>query len=275
MTPEAITRTGSKGTPIIAVHSWRGEPENYARLSAKLGDQLIYSLHHPDPDAGDLPRRVDAWVDHHRRLLELTGLEPPYRLAGYSFGGVVVVELARRLLAEGHAVDYVGLIDSTRPRLVPLTTREFIWYHLDAAAAMEDSERLPYLAAKARLLAARTFPRTARLSHRALQAVGLRPPDAPNTTAKPSDPLTVSIHVSYLNYRGDPVPFPVHLYTTAGSTEHAQAPAHRWLPWLHGGYTLTPIAGEHLTIFTDEHVESLAAAMRPHIRAADSSITDR
>jgi amino acid adenylation domain-containing protein len=43
--------------------------------------------------------------------------EPPcevYRLAGYSFGGVVAYEVAQRLLAQGRRVAFVGLLDTRR-----------------------------------------------------------------------------------------------------------------------------------------------------------------
>jgi amino acid adenylation domain-containing protein len=47
--------------------------------------------------------------------------EPPqevYRLAGYSFGGVIAFEVAHRLLASGRKVGFLGLLDSRRWDLV-------------------------------------------------------------------------------------------------------------------------------------------------------------
>jgi amino acid adenylation domain-containing protein len=41
-----------------------------------------------------------------------------YRVAGYSFGGVIAFEVARRLLADGHRVDFLGLLDTRRWDLV-------------------------------------------------------------------------------------------------------------------------------------------------------------
>src|SRR5262249_11929830 len=41
--------------------------------------------------------------------------EGPYYLGGYSFGGVLAFELARELLARGHAVNTIGLLDARRP----------------------------------------------------------------------------------------------------------------------------------------------------------------
>ncbi len=44
--------------------------------------------------------------------LRASGLVPSYRLVGYSFGGIVALELARALDACGVACDFLGLIDS-------------------------------------------------------------------------------------------------------------------------------------------------------------------
>ena len=83
-----------------------------------------------------------------------------------------------------------------------------------------------------------------------------------NPRPKPTDPATVSIHTSYLNYRGDPVPFPVSIYATDGSLERAREPALRWAPWLHAGYDLTNVPGAHYTLFDAGHVDALGAAVR-------------
>lgn len=44
--------------------------------------------------------------------LKASGLAPPYRLVGYSFGGVVALELARALDACSLRCDFLGLVDS-------------------------------------------------------------------------------------------------------------------------------------------------------------------
>lgn len=44
--------------------------------------------------------------------------EGPYRLLGYSFGGLVAYELGRRLHADGEQVAWLGLLDTHAPALV-------------------------------------------------------------------------------------------------------------------------------------------------------------
>jgi amino acid adenylation domain-containing protein len=55
--------------------------------------------------------------------------EPPcasYRVAGYSFGGVIAFEVASRLIAAGQQVDFLGLLDTRR---WDLTTRPMPSFH--------------------------------------------------------------------------------------------------------------------------------------------------
>lgn len=65
----------------------------------------------------DLPVSVEALCDTY--LPQLLELQPrgPYRFIGWSFGGVVALELAQRLTAAGETVDLIAMIDTLVPGL--------------------------------------------------------------------------------------------------------------------------------------------------------------
>ncbi len=267
-------RAGSGGDqPLVAVHTWPQEDEHYEALSRAWGGQPIFSILPPRFDSPDLPRRVDEWVDHVLVVLDRLPVQPPYRLVGWSFGGVVALETARRLSEQGSEVSFVGMIDTTRPKLRPLTTREYVWYHLGEAVDITDERRrIRYLAGRARALLHRRFPRTVRPVHWMLRPI--RPPSQPKPRRvehppRPTDPLRISIHVSYLNYRGDGVGFPVSLYVTAPSVARAGAPSLRWGRWLRSGYEIAMIPGDHYTLFDDDNVGALAEALRRSLAIVD------
>ena len=258
--------------PLIAIHTWRGESKHYDNLATAMrGSSRIVSIPPPAQDADTLPRRVEGWVEHGESALRALSVEPPYRFVGWSFGGVVAVELARRLGAGGADVEFVGMIDTIRPRLLPLSNQEFVWYHLGAAAAIPDpSERIAYLRQKSMFLAYRRFPRMGSVAMAVLTRLGFRRGRPVKHSVRPTDPMQISIHASYLNYRADPVLFPVSLYATAESLKRGHEPVLRWLPWLHGGYELAEIPGEHFTLFEPGHVEVLADAIAASLQRVDT-----
>jgi phthiocerol/phenolphthiocerol synthesis type-I polyketide synthase D len=258
--------------PLVAIHTWPGESKYYDNVATAMGgSSTIVSILPPVPCRDTLPRRVEDWVDHHESALRELSVEPPHRFLGWSFGGVVAVELARRLRAAGTDVDFVGMIDTIRPRLLPLSNREFVWYHLGAAAGMPNpTERMAYLRQKTLFLAHRRFPRVGSAAMRVLERMRFRRDRPVKHSVKPTDPMQISVHTSYLNYRAEPVPFPVSLYATAGSLQRAGEPVLRWLPWLEGGYELADIPGEHFTLFEPGHVEVLAEAIGASLRRVEA-----
>jgi len=260
-------QTGSEVPPLVAVHSWVNEVANYERLSQAMGGQRIYSLLPPDPRSANLPRRMSAWVDHHDAALQALGLEPPYRLVGWSFGGIVAAELARRRYRLGEDIAYVGMIDTLRPRLTPLTTSDYVWYHLTQAAALSEGQRAGYLYRKGRHLLTRRFPRSARLATRVQHAVGRRPAPAPSETRRAHDPLQIAVWAAYLNYQEPALELPAHFYVVGESVERSRGPVLGWLPYLHGGYSLRRIEGDHFTVFDPANVDSVAAAITTDLAA--------
>ncbi|MFN0025707.1 MAG: non-ribosomal peptide synthetase [Acidimicrobiales bacterium] len=65
----------------------------------------------------DLPTSVESLCDTY--LPQLRAVQPcgPYRFLGWSFGGVIALEMAQRLRAQGEDVDLVAMIDTLVPGL--------------------------------------------------------------------------------------------------------------------------------------------------------------
>jgi thioesterase domain-containing protein len=260
--------------PLVALHTWHDEMENYRRLVQLLPNRPIFSVLPPRSDAGPLPRRVDDWVDHVLSVLDELPVDPPYRLIGWSFGGVIAVETARRLRASGTPVAFVGMIDTIRPNLRPLSTKEYVWYHLGEACAIPDERlRFRYLGVKSLQLLNRRFPVAGGVAKKVRgriwpQAVPHEQHATPRD-GRPRDPLEVCIHVSYLNYRGRSVDFPVSLYATVESCAEARAPVLRWCGWLEAGYEFVMIPGDHHSLFASGNVQVLAAALQRSLEIAE------
>ncbi|MEU4834790.1 SDR family NAD(P)-dependent oxidoreductase [Streptosporangium sp. NPDC023615] len=129
--------------PLFLAHPAGGTTGVYAPLAGLLGaGQVVFGLERPaggsagaqafGPGAG-VEERADRYVE------EIRSVQPsgPYRLGGWSFGGVLAFEIARRLGAEN--VELVALIDSGLPDEVPEAERAEIaaGRYADFAAYLE------------------------------------------------------------------------------------------------------------------------------------------
>ncbi|MCL7425500.1 non-ribosomal peptide synthetase [Streptomyces sp. YS415] len=85
----------------------------YAALRAHVPEDVpIHALQAPNLAGGRAVESLDQLVDAH--LAELTRVQPhgPYRLLGWSLGGVIAHALACRLQERGQRVDLLGLLDA-------------------------------------------------------------------------------------------------------------------------------------------------------------------
>ncbi|WP_018501096.1 alpha/beta fold hydrolase [Parafrankia discariae] len=104
--------------PLFCVAGAGGLAINFLGLARLLGsDQRVYGLQAQGMENRALP---DWSVERHarRHLAVLRVIQPagPYYLAGFSFGGLVALEMAHMLAAAGEEVGMLLLLDTTLPR---------------------------------------------------------------------------------------------------------------------------------------------------------------
>ena len=130
--------------------------------------ELARLIRYDGPIYANQPRGLVSGETPHLSVAEMAdyqvavirGAQPhgPYRLAGYSFGGLVAMEVARRLQEAGETVDFLGLIEPTLPeRNWPKFARlgfAFRRFRHHAATLLElpPSEIMPYMASHARTI---------------------------------------------------------------------------------------------------------------------------
>ncbi|MEV4747524.1 SDR family NAD(P)-dependent oxidoreductase [Streptosporangium sp. NPDC049248] len=108
------TEAGER-VPLFLGHPAGGTTGVYSLLAGLLGaEQVVFGLERPadlgvfGPEAG-VEERATRYVEEIRKVCP----SGPYRLGGWSFGGVLAFEIARRLGAEN--VELVAMIDSGLP----------------------------------------------------------------------------------------------------------------------------------------------------------------
>ncbi|HEX5108548.1 MAG TPA: amino acid adenylation domain-containing protein [Vicinamibacterales bacterium] len=100
-------------SPFFWIH---GDWSN-AFLAEFLGpDQPLYGVMHQSLDGRAAAyTRVETLAEHYLRQIRSVQANGPYLLGGYSFGGTVAFEVARRLAQEGEKVSLLAMLDSLFP----------------------------------------------------------------------------------------------------------------------------------------------------------------
>jgi len=265
--------------PVVFFHTYDHEDLNLRALAEYLGpEQPLYGLEPPPSVAGAMPEVTEDWIAFHRPLLDSLPIGPPYWLAGFSYGGVVALEVARQLQDQGTEVAWLGLVDSMRPRLNPPGVRKYLRYHLREIRGLSDNGyRLRYLRKMQKGGTHRTKIRIKIKMYRVLAALHLveaRPRTLGD--AKGMTPLKRSVIRSYLTYEATPYEHPVALFSGAGSRETALGDVNlRWIGYLTGPLEVTELEGEHLELFSPENIHSVGGALRASLaRCREATAAD-
>ncbi|MBA2672061.1 non-ribosomal peptide synthetase [Ramlibacter sp.] len=103
--------------PLFLVHGAGGDILNFAHLADALGSRFrVYGIRSPEaagtgPDSDSLSGLAALYAEHIMRMEQ-----GPVALVGWSMGGLLALQVAHRLEAQGLSVALVGLVDTHPPR---------------------------------------------------------------------------------------------------------------------------------------------------------------
>ncbi|PRG57035.1 amino acid adenylation domain-containing protein [Burkholderia gladioli] len=101
--------------PLFLTHTLQGYSWYFEHLAAHIDASIpVYGL--PPLALGETqPRTLEAIAA--RFVAMMRGIQPegPYRVAGWSFGGLIAYEIATQLLAQGQEIEFLGVFDTTLP----------------------------------------------------------------------------------------------------------------------------------------------------------------
>jgi thioesterase domain-containing protein len=261
-----LLQAAGEGRPLFIFPGINGEPLTYTDLASRLGNERpVYAFHHIGMRNECEPvRRVGRLAQLY--AAELRGVQPrgPYLLFGYSFGGVLAIEVARELLTHGERVGLVAMADCPAPGYPkpahPVVRAKL---HLQNLLQLSMPERIDYL--KDRL--GNGFARIQRM-------VGVKPV-AENTDTTPPhiQRVNAGLYEAYENYAPAPLSVDV-LFLTADTPPDWPAtvfddPLMGWGPVLRGRISQCGIPGAHLSIFAPENVPVLAERLRNALAQAE------
>lgn len=136
-------RTGGDRTPLFCVHAVSGSAYAYAGLAALLGaDQPIYGFEAPGFDTDRTPvASLPQLADEYTATLRAFAPGQEYQLLGWSLGGLLAFEMAKRLSAAGETVSALIMVDAGLPSVQPLPPERDILARFlrDMTGTSEDS----------------------------------------------------------------------------------------------------------------------------------------
>ncbi|TAE74611.1 MAG: non-ribosomal peptide synthetase [Verrucomicrobia bacterium] len=253
-------------TPLFCVHGGDGGVLFYRRLAELAAyDGPLHAIEaRALSDSGPIPKSsVEETAAAYLSEILAIQAHGPFRLAGYSFGGIVAHEMACQLVGRGHQVDFLGLFDTQNPvapakRLSPFGRFTTFW---------RQQAHLPLATKFARLRS--RIAEGIRTHHRVKQEVATAIAHGP---AEAHSDLR-RIQVREENWRATqqyhPRPFAgkITLFKAMTANDKIAWPKdYGWTELAKGGLDIIPVPGQHLSIFDEAHIQELATALSTSLR---------
>lgn len=120
--PDIVVPLQKKGDkrPIFAIPGAGGNALSMQQLSHSLGEKQPFYCLEPVGLDGQTPPMTDvnAMAEFNVEAMRSVNPQGPYRLLGYSNGGIVAFEMARQLLEQGKKVASLIMLDTLAPSLL-------------------------------------------------------------------------------------------------------------------------------------------------------------
>jgi acetoacetyl-CoA synthetase len=257
---------GGTGAPLFIVHGIGGTVMELAALGRAISVSApVYALQAQGLDGNWPPldsvyEMAQLYLDHVRRLQP----QGPYCLSGYSFGGLVALEMARLLRRGKHETTPPILMDayahpSTWPRISRLKMRARRTLHLAGQYVRAPLHKaVPALLARLQS-AALDKDRNARLRDWLLD----QNPDLPAPLLRVREAGSVALTRYVPSYYPGKIIF---LKASHPDPEFPNDPERIWRPLVRG-MELHVVPGRHRTMVSD-HATALAGRLATCVRAA-------
>lgn len=248
--PLALLKAGTETTPVFFAYGLSGDANFFELARQTRTNHPIYGIWADQPFD-----RIEDMARHNVEVIKTIQPKGPYALIGYSFGGLVALEMSRCLLADREKVALLALLD-TYPH------RRYL--------SLDQRLRLPLRRMKSHLYRITHMPSGGALSycirslHRSLQFRGSQ--DRPDVETRRSLPIKDRNYVAFREYRPQFYP---------GKVKFVRAEANSFLPidpmavWgeLLPEIEVETVPGDHLEI-VDRNYQNLSPLLSRYLEQA-------
>jgi amino acid adenylation domain-containing protein len=130
--PLLCLQSEGKKTPLFFVHAAGGSAFDFVEIATLMGTKRsFYAIHPRGVEPGEMfHNSIEEMASDYVKEIQLVQSEGPYLLAGWSFGGTVIYEMARILEKAGESVSMIFMIDTPAP-LVNLSKDDDVEFLMD------------------------------------------------------------------------------------------------------------------------------------------------
>nr|WP_244239402.1 non-ribosomal peptide synthetase [Corallococcus carmarthensis] len=266
-TPLVPLERGESGhRPFFLVHPGGGNVLAYSELARRLGPALpVYGLQSRGLDGRPVAESIEEMATLYIEAIRTVQPHGPYQLGGWSLGGVIAYEMARRLREAGEAVGLLALIDAHVPGLTQPSAQ-------DARFSSEARVRIAFaqttatafgqeLSVSAEALA--QGDDDAMLEHLFQEGLRARILDAHSGPAQ----LRALFRVFQANLLAQekyvPQPYDGTALLLSASEAATELPRHRgWERLIRGGLEVHDVPGSHHELLQDPHLGLIVEQLR-------------
>ncbi|TCP59166.1 amino acid adenylation domain-containing protein [Tumebacillus sp. BK434] len=254
--------------PLFLLPPQGGGVMSYLPLVKGLDGETVYGLQSAGFESDETPFSTMEAISE-RFLAEIRSVQPegPYRLAGWSFGGVAAYDLALRLEGQGQEVEFLGLFD-----VMPIDPDN------GEAHAQAQTEEVALLHQAAQLDMDLSLVQGLPVEE-GLDLV-LRRADELNRLPEGTTPesmrqkmrVMINNGIAGFSYvppgkvRADLTLFRCSEEPKQPELAHPLVDPELWSPYTLGAVNVIPVPGDHHSLFHPPHVHKLAEQMKPLLR---------
>ncbi|HME13426.1 MAG TPA: alpha/beta fold hydrolase [Candidatus Acidoferrum sp.] len=261
-------RPGSEDCPVFTAHGLGGSAMEFFQVVKHIETpQAIYGMQARGTDGTDEPLdTIEAMAQFHLDAIREMQPRGPYYLVGYSLGGLVTLEIARRIVEMGENVALLALLESyPHRRYVSLEQRVRLAIRVALKHASNMTE-LPVADAAAYFM--RPSERMSHFSRDERGRLQRQPPTGVWSTAA-MQRVRDSGYLALQRYRPRYYGGKIAFVSARESSEFPDDPVAVWGK-LVGKLTVETTPGDHFGIMTT-HYQSLGAVLSRYLRETNGA----
>ena len=249
--------------PIFCIHGSGGNVLNFKGLSKKLGpDQPVYGLQSQGVDGHlQMLESIEAMATQYVNEIRSVDAQGPYRLVGFSAGGVIAFEMAQQLKKAGADVSLLAMIDTLTPAAAARTPtflkKLWLMRHWSMKFAMERYRN-------------RHTPADTEYKHQQMLEKVTRGEWLPPELAE----LHLTRHIVRVQNQYLPKPYDGNIImfkAIDATTPYLLAgDCMGWQAHIHGQIKVVDIPGTHLSMMAEPGVSQLSAALTDALKKLDA-----